>query len=75
MSYLCRAEQTVRAKAYASAPDIKLNAPSRGIQFCRTNSPGLCVSSMTEVSTKTAQLFRLCLSNQDDNEATVYCFS
>ena len=57
MSYLCRAEQTVRATAYASVPDKKLNAPSRGIQFCRTNSPGLCVSSMAKVSTKTARLF------------------
>ena len=75
MSYLCRAEQTVRAKAYASAPDIKLNAPSRGIQFYRTNSPGLCVSSMAEVTTKAAQLFRLCLSIQYDNKTTVYCFS
>ena len=75
MSYLRRAEQRVRAKAYASAPDRKLNAPSRGIQFCRTNSPGLCVSSMTEVSTNSAQLFRLCLSIQYDNKTTVYCFS
>ena len=75
MSYLCRAEQTVRAKAYASAPDLKLNAPSRGIQFCRTNCPGLCVSSMTEVSTKTAQLFRLCLSIQYDNNKGVYRIS
>ena len=75
MSYLCRAEQTVKAKAYAGKPDIKLNAPSRGIQFCRTNSPGFYVSSMDEVSSKTAQLFRLCLSIQYDNEATVYCFS
>jgi hypothetical protein len=75
MSYLCRAEQTVRAKAYASAPDIKLNAPSRGIQFCRTNSPGLRVSSMTEVSTKTARLFRLCLSIQYDNNKNVYRIS
>ncbi len=75
MSYLCRAEQTVRAKAYASVPDIILNAPSRGIQFCRTNSPGLCVSSMTEVSTKTAQLFRLCLSIQYDNNKSVYRIS
>ena len=57
MSYLCRAEQTVRATAYASVPDKKLNAPSRGIQFCRTNSPELCVSSMAKVSTKTARLF------------------
>ena len=75
MSYLCRAKQTVRATAYASAPDRKLNAPSRGIQFCRTNSPGLCVSSMTEVSTKTAQLFRLCLSIQYDNNKSVYRIS
>ena len=75
MSYLCRAEQTVRAKAYAGKPDIKPNAPSRGIQFCRTNSPGLCVSSMTEVSTKTAQLFRLCLSIQYDNNKSVYRIS
>ena len=30
MSYLCRAEQPVWAKAYASAPDEKQNAPSRG---------------------------------------------
>ena len=67
MSYLCRAEQPVWAKAYASAPDKKLNAPSRGIQFCRTSQSGLCVSSMTEASTKTAQLFRLCLANQYDN--------
>ena len=75
MSYLCPAEQTVRATAYASAPDKKLNAPSRGIQFCRTNQPGLCVSSMNEVSTKSAQLFRLCLSIQYENKAIVYCFS
>ena len=47
MSYLCRTEQPVRAKAYAGAPDEKLNAPSRGIQFCRTSQPGLCVSGMT----------------------------
>ena len=75
MSYLCQAEQTVRAKAYASAPDRKLNAPSRGIQFCRTNSPRLCVSSMSRASNKTAQLFRLCLSIQYENKAIVYCFS
>ena len=75
MLYLCRAEQTVWAKAYASASDKKLNAPSRGIRFCRTNSPGLCVSSMTKVSTKTAQLFRLCLSIQDDNIESVYRIS
>ena len=73
--YLCRAEQTVRAKAHASAPDKKLSAPSRGIQFCRTNSPGLCVSSMTEVATKTAQLFRLYLSIQYDYNKTVYRIS
>ena len=75
MSYLCRAEQPVWAKAYASAPDKKQNAPSRDILFCRTNQPGLCVSSMTELSTKTAQLFRLCLSIQYDYKTTVYCFS
>ena len=75
MSYLCTAEQTVRAKAYASVPDQKLNAPSRGTQFCRTNSPGLCVSSMTGVSTKTARLHSLCLSIQYDNPKSVYCFS
>ncbi len=75
MSYLCRAEQTVRATAYASVPDIILNAASRGIQFCRTNSPGLRVSSMTEVATKTAQLFRLCLLIQYDYNKTVYGIS
>ena len=75
MSYLCPAEQPVRAKAYASAPDKRLDAPSRGIQSCRTSLPGLCVSSMTEVSTKTARLSRLCLSIQYDYKTTVYCFS
>ena len=70
-----QAEQPVWATAYASAPDKKLNATSRGIQFCRTNQPGLCVSSMTEVSTKTARLFRLCLLIQYDNKIPVYCFS
>lgn len=74
MSYLCQAEQPVWATAYASAPDKKLNAPSRGIQFCRTNQPGLCVSSMNEVSTKSAQLFRLCLPIQYGYKTTVYCF-
>ena len=73
--HLCQAEQTVWATAYASAPDKKLNAPSKGIRFCRTNQPGLCVSSMAEVSTKTAQLFRLCLPIQYDYKTTVYCFS
>ena len=72
MSYLCRAEQPVWAKVDASATDKKLNAPSRGIQFCRTSQPRLCVSSMTKVSTKTAQLFRLCLSIQYDAQTTVY---
>ena len=33
----------------------------------RTNSPELCVSSMTEVSTKTTRLFRLCQSIQYDS--------
>ena len=64
MLYLCHAERQVLAKAYASRLDLNLNAPSRGIQVCRTSKPRLCVSSMTEVSTKTARLFRLCLSIQ-----------
>ena len=51
-SYLCTTEQTVWAKAYASALDLRLNAPSRGNQSYRTNRPGLCMSSMTAVSTK-----------------------
>ena len=46
MSYLCRAEQIVRAKAYASSLDLNLNAPSRGIQVYRTSKPQLCVSSI-----------------------------
>jgi mRNA deadenylase 3'-5' endonuclease subunit Ccr4 len=40
MSYLCLAKRQVRAKAYASSLDEKLNAPSRGIQFCQTSKPG-----------------------------------
>ena len=55
--------------------DVILCYIIKGIQFCRTSSPGLCMSSMTEVSTKTVRLFRLCLSIQYDNEATVYRFS
>ena len=51
-SYLCTTEQTVWAKAYASALDLRLNAPSRGNQSYRTNRPGLRMSSMTAVSTK-----------------------
>ena len=51
-TYLCVAEQTVWAKAYASASDLRLNAPSRGNQSYRTNRPGLRMSSMTAVSTK-----------------------
>ena len=38
----------------------------------RTNSPGDEVSSMTGVSTKTAQLLRLCLQNQNDIKTNVY---
>ncbi len=72
MSYLRRAEQTVRATAYASAPDKKLNAPSRGIQFCRTEQPGLRMSSMTEVLRKSARLFRSCLSIKYDFFVRVY---
>ena len=49
-AYLCTAEQTVWAKAYASALDLRLNAPSRGIQSCRTAQPGLCMSSMNAVN-------------------------
>ena len=40
VTYLCKAERTVRAKTYASALDLRLNAPSRGIQSCRTEQPG-----------------------------------
>ena len=50
--YLCTTEQTVWAKAYASSLDLRLNAPPRGNQSYRTNRPGLCMSSMTAVSTK-----------------------
>ena len=37
MSYLCQAERQVLVKAYASSLDLNLNAPSRGIQVCRTS--------------------------------------
>ncbi len=74
-AYLCRAKQTVRAKAYASALDLRLNAPSRGIQSCQTEQPGLCVSSRYRMSAKTAQLSRLCIVNQYGSCNTVYCFS
>ena len=46
MSYLCRAERQVLAKAYASSLDLNLSAPSRGTQVCRTSKPRLCVSSI-----------------------------
>ena len=73
--YLGRAKQTVWVKAYASEPDLRLNAPSRGIQPCQTGQVGLCVSSMIEMSTKTAWLSRLCQVNQYGCGNTVYCFS
>ena len=63
MSYLCRAERQVWAKANASNPDLNLKAPSRGNQVCRTSKPRICKSSFSgrKVSSKAAQLFRLCL--------------
>jgi len=61
MPYLCQAERQGLAKAYVSSLDLTLDAPQWGIQGCRTSKPRLCVSSMTEVSTKTARLFSLCL--------------
>ena len=73
--YLCTAEQTVWAKAYASALDLRLNAPSRGIQSCRTEQPGLCMSSMTAVSTKTVCFCGMCLLIQYGFSKAVYSFS
>ena len=73
--YLGRAKQTVRAKAYAIERDLRLNAPSRGIQPCQTGQVGLCVSSMIEVSTNTAWLLCLCLLIQYGCFNSVYCFS
>ena len=50
MSYLCRAERQIRVKANASNPDrhLKLTAPSRGSQVCRTSKPEICKSSFSE---------------------------
>ena len=73
--YLGRAKQTVWVKAYASVPDLRLNAPSSGIQPCQTEQVGLSVSSMIEVSTKSAWLLCLCLLIQYGYYNTVYCFS
>ena len=73
--YLGRAKQTVWVKAYASEPDLRLNAPSRGIQPCQTEQVGLSVSSMIEVSTKSAWLLCLCLLIQYGYYNAVYCFS
>ena len=64
VTYLCKAERTVRAKTYASALDLRLNAPSRGIQSCRTEQPGLYMSSMSAVSTKTVCFCSMCLVMQ-----------
>ena len=46
ISYLCRAERQVLAKAYACSLDLNLSAPSRGTQVCRTSKPRLCMSSL-----------------------------
>ena len=74
ITYLCKAERTVRAKTYASALDLRLNAPSRGIQSCRTEQPGLCMSSMTAVSTKTVCFCGMCLLIQHAFCKADYCF-
>ena len=73
-SYLCTAEQTVWAKAYASALDLRLNAPSRSIQSCRTEQPGLCMSSKYAVSTKTVCFCGMCLLIQHAFYKADYCF-
>lgn len=75
IDYLCRAEQTVWAKAYASASDFRVNAPSRGIHSCRTEQPGFCVSSITDMSRISVRHLRLCLLIQYGFYKTVYCFS
>ena len=74
-TYLCAAEQTVGAKAYASALDLRLNAPSRGIQSCRTEQPGLCMSSMNAATTKTVCFCSTCPLILYAFCKAVYCFS
>ena len=81
--YLCQAEQTVQVKAYASKPDPRPNAPSRGIQSCRTEQTRFGVSSKLDlcvnknstaselVSTDSGWLWQHCLLIQLMKEKSV----
>lgn len=71
MLYLYPAKQQVRAKAYVSSLDEKLNASLRGIQFCQTSKPRTLHVQLSWLSIKTAWLAQKCQSNQHSSKESV----
>lgn len=65
MQYLCKAEQQVRAKAYASAPD-KDRMPHPGAPCLAEQASTGSASPARRLSTESAQLTLLCLLYQQD---------
>ena len=76
MSYLCRAERQVLAKAYASSLDLNLSAPSRDTQVCRTSKSWLSVSSVAGCQQKQhgffACVYRFSMTTKQPSTVSVY---
>ena len=76
MSYLCRAERQVLAKAYASSLDLNLSAPSRDTQVCRTSKSWLSVSSVAGCQQKQhgffACVYRFSTTTKQPSTVSVY---
>jgi len=76
MSYLCRAERQVLAKAYASSLELNLSAPSRDTQVCRTSKSWLSVSSVAGCQQKQhgffACVYRFSTTTKQPSTVSVY---